>query len=232
MIVSVHQPHYLPWTGYFDKIDCADTFVLLDTVQYEIRGWQNRNVIKTANGQQWLTVPVNHEFDSPIQDVIIDNSRRWSQKHMNALTINYSKAPSFSDYTGYFKNLYSRTWDYLSNLNTEMISFFVGELGIETTIIKASTLGVLSDEPNDRIARIVAEVGGDVYLSGSGAREYFREEPFRNAGIHVVFQKFETVPYSQLYGAFIPGMSIIDPLFNIGKDGTLEIIRKGRRTVL
>lgn len=232
MIVSVHQPHYLPWLGYFDKIDCADTFVLLDTVQYEIRGWQNRNNIKTAHGKQLLTVPVNHEYDSPIDEVIIDNTRRWAKKHISAIRMNYSKARFFSQYAGSIEGLYSKDWENLSELNAGMLSFFVREIGIDTDIVKASELEVHSDEPNDRIARIVAQAGGDVYLSGSGAREYYREEPYRRAGVRVVFQEFETADYPQLYGEFIPGLSVIDALFNLGGDGTLEIIRTGRRTVL
>ncbi|MCE5249112.1 WbqC family protein [bacterium] len=232
MIVSVHQPHYLPWLGYIDKIDAAGTFVLLDTVQYEIRGWQNRNLIKTPSGKQWLTIPVNHEFETPVRDVAIDNSWRWAKKHANAIRMNYSRAPWYSRYGEYFEALYSRPWEILADLNTEMLRFFVGDLGLAARIVKASELGVDSEEPNERIARIVAEVGGDVYLSGHGAREYFCEEPFRKAGIRVVFQEFETVPYPQLYGDFIPGLSVIDALFNMGPQAALEIIRKGRRTAL
>ena len=125
MIVSVHQPHYLPWLGYFDKIDSADTFVLLDNVQYEIRGWQNRNNIKTAHGKQLLTVPANHEYDSLIEEVIIDNTRRWAKKHMNAIRMNYSKARFFSQYAGSMEDLYSKDWKSLSDLNAGMLAFFV-----------------------------------------------------------------------------------------------------------
>ena len=232
MTVSVHQPHYLPWLGYFDKIDCADTFVLLDTVQYEIRGWQNRNKIKTANGERWLTVPVKHEFDSPIRDVTIDNSWRWAKKHMTTIRMSYSKAPWFSHYAEYFEALYSTTWDYLIDLTAGMLDLFVRELGIGTTILKASSMGELSDEPNERIAELVSRAGGDTYLSGPGARYYFIKEPFNKRGIRVVFQEYGTVPYSQLYGDFIPNLAVIDPLFNLGGEGTLDILRKGRRTVL
>ncbi|MFC1509330.1 WbqC family protein [Candidatus Omnitrophota bacterium] len=232
MIVSVHQPHYLPWLGYFDKIDCADIFVLLDNVQYEIRGWQNRNNIKTSNGAHMLTIPVRHEFDSTIGDVSIDTTRRWAKKHMNTIRMSYSKAPYFSSYVTFLEDIYSRTWENLADITKEMLGFFVAELGISTEILTASEMGELPEEPNERIARIVAQTGGDVYLSGSGAREYYCNEPFEKEGVSVVFQDFETVPYEQLYGDFIPGMAVIDSLFNLGGKGTLETIRKGRRTVL
>jgi len=232
MIVSVHQPHYLPWLGYFDKIDSADTFVLLDTVQYEIRGWQNRNRIKTANGEHWLTVPVKHEFDSPIRDVAIDNSWRWAKKHMTTIRMSYSKTPWFSRYAESLETIYAGTWDYLVDLTADMLNLFVRELGIGTAILKASSMGELDGEPNERIARLVAEAGGDTYLSGPGAREYYIEEPFNKRGIRVVFQDFDSAPYSQLYGDFIPNLAVIDALFNLGAEGTMDILRKGRRTVL
>ncbi len=98
MIVSVHQPQYLPWLGYFDKIERSDIFVFLDNVQFKKNEWQNRNKIKTSEGWQWLSVPVIHKFMQKISEVKINNTVWWGKKHLNALVTNYSKAPFFKDH--------------------------------------------------------------------------------------------------------------------------------------
>ena len=231
MIVSIHQPHYLPWLGYFDKIDCADVFVLLDCVQFEKNGWQNRNKIKTRDGWMWLTVPVRHTFGTSIAETEIVNSAPWAKKHLHALVTNYSKAPYFALYEGYFHDVYSRKWEYLSELNTEMLRYFCEKTGISTKILTASSLGELPPEPNERLVSIVEKAGGDVYLAGSGAGGYFQEKSFKDTGITVVFQNYEPVAYNQLYNEFISHLGIVDALFNMGEN-TLDVIRKGRRTVL
>jgi len=231
MIVSIHQPHYLPWLGYLDKVDCADVFVLLDCVQFEKNGWQNRNRIKTADGWMWLTVPVKHSMSQSIAETMIDNTTRWQSKHIQALITNYSKTSFFKKYMEYFQEVYSRTWESLSELNGEMLRFFISTTGITTRIINSSSLGELSVDPNERLVQIVKKVGGDIYLAGSGCKDYYIEALFKEAGISVVFQDYKPEAYTQLYGEFLTGLSVVDALFNLG-DGTMEIIHKGRRTVL
>ncbi len=231
MIVSVHQPHYLPWLGYFDKIDTADVFVVLDTVQFEKNGWQNRNKIKTAQGWMWMTVPVKHDFGTSIAQTGINTTVRWRKKHRQALLTNYSKSLYFDRYMDYFETVYGTEYDRLCPLNTDMLGWFAGVLGIETGIVAASDMNGLPDEPNERLAEIVKRLGGDVYLAGAGCGDYFDERPFRDNGIRVVFQDYEPVEYPQLYGEFIPRLAVVDALFNCG-DGTLDIIRNGRRTRL
>lgn len=226
MIVSVHQPHYLPWTGYFDKIDRADVFVLLDTVQFEKNGWQNRNRIKSADGWQWLTVPVEHRYGATIEEISIDARQPWARKHRNALAANYARTPFFSRYAGCLDEIYSRGWDSLNELNCAMLDYFLGELGIKTSVLRASALGTLPEEPNERLAALVSRLGGDTYLAGSGCTGYFRPEPFERAGVKVEFQEYRPAEYPQWFGAFEPGLSIIDLLCNCG-DGAMEIIRNG-----
>jgi len=231
VIVAIHQPHYLPWTGYFDKIDSADVFVLLDTVQFEKNGWQNRNRIKTADGWMWLTVPVLRRFGASIAETGIDTRNPWGRKHRAALATWYGKAPFYRKIAGRLDGIYERVWEYLAPLAEEMLGFFLAELGIGTRIIRASGLGDLPVEPNERLAAIVKRVGGDTYLAGSGCGDYFRMEPFSAGGIRVAFQEYEPQEYPQLHGAFVPGLATVDVLFNCG-DEALDIIRKGRRTVL
>lgn len=230
MIVSIHQPHYLPWTGYFDKMDMADRFILLDTVQFEKNGWQNRNRIKAPDGWKWLTVPVNHRFGTTIADTGIAGRRGWERKHRNALAAWYAKASFYRRYSGWLDDIYCREWERLDELNGEMLRFFMSEIGIHTPVVRASSLGSLPVEPNERLVEMVRLLGGDIYLAGSGCGDYFRPEPFEEAGIAVIFQDYQPVEYPQLYGDFIPGLAIIDLLLNCGEE-TLGIIRNGRRTV-
>lgn len=231
MIVAIHQPHYLPWTGYFDKIDSADVFVLLDTVQFEKNGWQNRNRIKTANGWMWLTVPVRHRLGASIAETEIDARIPWERKHRAALATWYGKAPFYRKLLEWLDSIYERRWEHLSPLAGTMLDFFLAELRIQTRVFRASDLGALPEEPNERLAAIVKRVGGDVYLAGSGCSDYFRLEPFAAEGIRVAFQEYQPREYGQLHGEFITGLAIVDLLFNCG-DEALDIIRKGRRTVL
>ena len=231
MIVSVHQPHYLPWTGYFDKIDSADVFVLLDTVQFEKNGWQNRNRIKCPSGWMWLTIPVEHRLGASIAETAISRRQAWERKHRNALASCYGRAAFYARYAEFFDAVYGREWDSLCAVNGEMLAFFLRDMGIGTRVVRASELGPMPEEPNERLAAIVSALGGDTYLAGSGCAGYFAHGPFKREGIRVVFQDYRPVEYPQLHGAFEPGLSIVDLLLNRG-DAALEIIRKGRRTEL
>lgn len=229
MIVSVHQPHYLPWTGYFDKIDSADVFVLLDTVQFEKNGWQNRNRIKAPSGWMWLTIPVEHRFGASIAETAVSRNQHWERKHRNSLAACYGRAQYYARYAGFLDAIYGREWGSLCAVNGEMLDFFLRELGIETRVVRASGLGPMPEEPNERLAAIVKSLGGDVYLAGSGCAGYFDHGPFEREGVRVVFQEYQPVEYPQLYGSFEPGLSIVDLLFNCGGE-SLDIIRRGRRT--
>src|ERR1043165_5905453 len=107
MIVAIHQPHYLPWLRYFEKIARSDVFVLLDDVQYEKNGFQNRNKIKTGQGWAYLTVPVKKPLLVPINEVLIDNTSGWQDKHLRAIELNYGKAPYFKQHQEALTALYT-----------------------------------------------------------------------------------------------------------------------------
>ncbi|MBT4485516.1 MAG: WbqC family protein [Candidatus Latescibacteria bacterium] len=231
MIVSIHQPNFLPWLGFFDKMDCSDVFVLLDCVQFEKNGWQNRNRIKTARGWNWLTVPVQHKFGTTIAETRVADTVKWQKKHLNSLVTNYSKAPYFNNYIDYYHDMYSKRWIFLAELCNSFIHDFAEKIGIETRMLTVSSPEEWPDDPNQRLVSIVKKFGGDVYLAGAGGRNYIKEKHFKEAGIKVVFQDYSPIEYPQLYSEFIPGLAIVDALFNVGED-TLKIIRKGRRTEL
>ncbi len=216
MLVAVHQPQYLPWLGYFDKIDRADTFVLLDAVQFKKNEWQNRNKIKTAQGWQWLTVPVKYKFPQRIMEVTVNNTVRWQHKQRQAILSNYSKAAHFDYLDTFFEALFSRTWTFISELNKWVVRRLAEVLEIETPILVASELGDFPDEPDQRLIALTRHLGGDAYLAGSGGRDYMDLEKYEKAGIEVIFQDFKHPEYDQRFGAFEPYMSIIDLMLNHG----------------
>ncbi|HEU5324078.1 MAG TPA: WbqC family protein, partial [Methylomirabilota bacterium] len=171
MKVAIHQPQYLPWIGYFDKIDQADCFVALDTVQFKKNEWQNRNRIKTPGGWQWLTVPVRQRFLQRIADVEIDNTAAWPRKHLQALTQSYGGSPFFGVHAPFFRTLYSRRWDRLLDLNVAVLRYLVDALQIRTELILASSL-TAPGTATQRLVEICRALGADTYISGAGGKDY------------------------------------------------------------
>jgi hypothetical protein len=226
MKVAVHQPQYLPWLGYFDKMDQADCFVVLDQVQFKKNEWQNRNRIKTASGWQWLTVPILHRFPQPLSEVRVNNAAPWSRKHLQALIANYSGAPFFEAHRPFFEEVYDREWTLLIDLSRTMLAYLIEALGIQTKLVLASSLPT-RDGATDRLVAICETLGADTYLSGAGGRDYLELERFAEAGMRVLFHTFQCPPYPQRFGAFEPNLSIVDLLFNCGEE-SLEVLRQGR----
>ena len=214
----------MPWLGYFDKMDRADVFVFLDTVQFKKNEFQNRNMIKGPEGGQWLTVPVHHNFGQNIRDVAINNTVKWQKKHIMALISCYKRAPFFDAYIEKFEALLDRPWKGLSVLNIECVKLIASILGIETGFVTASDLGNINDDRDMRLVEIVKKVGGDVYLAGSGGKDYMDLDVYEKTGIGVEFQEFSHPEYPQLFGEFLPNLSAIDLIFNTG-DRSLEYLR-------
>ena len=229
MIVSIHQPQYLPWLGYFDKIAKSNIFVFLDDVQYKKNEWQNRNKIKTAQGWQWLTVPVSYKFGQCISKVLISNAVNWRKKHLTALTTNYNKARYFDECGDFFQDLYNQDWEYLAELNIYIIKYLVKILDIKTNLVRASEFK-LEDRGTAHLVNICKKLGADTYLSGVGGRDYLELKEFEKEKIDVIFQDFQHPVYTQTYEnniGFQSHMSIVDLLFNCGKD-SLVTLREGK----
>jgi hypothetical protein len=224
MILSIHQPQYLPWLGYFDKVDKSETFVFLDNVQFKKNEWQNRNRIKTAAGNQWLTVPVFHKFPQRIDDVKINTTVPWGRKHLNALSTNYSKAPFYDEYMPFFQETYSREWDRLVDINIHTILFIAQAIGLSNKrFVNASEFN-LQEGNTERLVDICKQLGGDVYLSGKDGAKYLDLSLFEKENIDVIFQDYTHPCYPQLFSEFEPNLSIIDLLFNCGPK-SLSILR-------
>jgi hypothetical protein len=226
MRISIHQPQYLPWLGYFDKMDRSDVFVLLDDVQYKKNEWQNRNKIRNAESWQWLTVPVKYNFGQALKDVRADNARPWRSNHLKSLELNYSRAPFFGDHADFFKEAYSREWEFLADINIYLINYLKEALGIKARIVVSSELKVSSTSTR-RLIDICKMLGGDTYLSGAGGSDYLEEKQFGENGIKLEFQEYKHPVYEQVHGAFEPFMSIVDLVFSKGPE-SLGIIRSGR----
>jgi len=226
MIVAIHQPQYLPWLGYFDKIRRCDAFVFLDNVQFKKNEWQNRNKIKTSQRPQWLSVPVLHRFGQKIFEVKINNTVAWGKKHLQALITNYSKARYFNEHLEFFEKTYSQDWHYLVDLNIHTIHYLVKALGIlEKKFARASEFK-LREENTERLVDLCKLLGGDIYLSGKDGPKYLNLKEFEKEGIQVIFQDYRHPIYPQLYGDFEPCLSVIDLLFNCGPE-SLSILKKG-----
>ncbi|MFN3476006.1 MAG: WbqC family protein [Candidatus Methylomirabilales bacterium] len=236
MKVAIHQPQYLPWLGYFDKMDQVDCFVVLDDVQFKKNEWQNRNRIKTASGWQYLTVPVLHRFPQRIFEVRINNAVPWPRKHLQALISNYASAPFFDVHRPFFEEVYTRSWKLLLDLNLTILNYLAEALGIRAKLVLASSLraGInpaptekLPGGRTDHLIAICQALGAESYLSGVGGKDYLDLGRFEEAGIQVLFQAFQCPRYPQRFGPFEPNLSVVDLLFNCGSD-SLQILRQGR----
>lgn len=230
MICAIHQPQTFPYLGYFAKMVQADCFVYLDNVQFKKNEWQNRNKIKTTDGWQWLTVPVIHHFGQKINEVAINSTSNWQDKHRQALRTYYAKAPYFKTYFRELESIYARQWTNLCAFNLATLQWLRDCLGITTPTYIASAIPILQEKPeitpDERLILICKALGADTYLSGAGGHDYLETERFPQNSITLLFQNFKHPVYPQLHGDFLPYLSVLDLLFNAGPD-SLTIIKQG-----
>ncbi len=217
--ISIHQPGYLPWLGFFKKIIFSDIFVFLDDVQYEKNGWHNRNKIRTNEGWIWLTVPVKSSISLNLNEVRIDNSTNWIQKHKKSIQFNYSKSKYFNEYWEPLELLYENDNGSLLHFNMKFINFFLKNLGIKTKTMFSSELKITKTS-SDRILDICEKLGASIYISGALGKNYLNVNDFTEKNIQVKFQNFQHPVYNQIYEPFLPNMAFIDLLFNEGKNSS------------
>lgn len=227
MLVGIHQPHYLPWLRYFEKIARSDVFIVLDNIQYSKNGWQNRNKIRTSNGVATLTVPVRAQLGQSLDEIVIDNQQRWQKKHWASIEQSYAKAPYWERYADGLREAYERPWNTLNELNAFMLHRFLDMLAINTPVEYASRLAV-PGTATARLINLVKAAGGSDYYSGAYALEvYLDAGELEAAGIGLVLQEWKSPVYSQIHGGeFVPDLSIIDLLMNEGPRAH-EILLKG-----
>ncbi len=227
MILTAHQPVYLPWLGLLHKIALSDVFCIFDDVQYLKKDWNNRNKIKTKNGPVWLTVPVltSGHREKAIREIEINNSINWKKKHWKTIQLAYKKSPFFSRYADFFKDLYQRDWTHLVPLNDHILCFLLDMFGIEVEIRRACD-EEFQGKKSGLVLDMCKKYGADVYIFGTLGRNYSEIDDFKKEDIGVYFQEYKHPAYSQMHGAFLSNMSSIDLLFNHGDKG-LEIITNG-----
>jgi len=231
VVLTAQQPVYLPWLGLFHKIALADKFVSFNQVQYLPKDFNNRNKIKTSRGDIWLTVPVlkSGHRDKKFTQIEINNNTRWAEKHWKSLWINYSKSPYFKTYSDFFEDVYlNRKWAFLADLCEEMLRWFLDTLGIEVEFLDARHFKFQGFK-SELVLDMCRQVGCDIYTFGKLGKNYADRQAFLSAGIEPYFQDYSHPEYPQLYGDFLPYMSIVDLLFNCGPD-SLNILMDSNPT--
>lgn len=218
--VAIVQSNYIPWKWYFDLIAAVDEFILYDDMQYTRRDWRNRNQIKTPQGVQWLTVPVlvKGKYHQKIREAEIDGTD-WAAVHWKALVQNYRRAPCFGEIASWVEPLYlGESYSHISQLNRRFVEAICRYLGISTAITNSWDYR-LEDGKTERLAGLCLQAGANEYISGPAAKDYVNEQVFRAMGISVTWFDYVGYPdYPQLWGAFTHGVTILDLLFNCGKD--------------
>ena len=218
--VAILQSNYIPWKGYFDLIAAVDEFIIYDDMQYTRRDWRNRNVIKTPQGLQWLTVPVKvkGKYHQSIRETEIDGTA-WAELHWKGLERNYRRAPHFQEIAELLEPLYMKqTYTHLSMLNRRLTEAVCGYLGI-TTAIKNSWDYHLVEGKTERLVDLCRQAGGAEYFSGPSARDYIDAEQFVASGVKLTWFDYTGYPeYPQLWGQFAHEVSILDLLFNCGNE--------------
>jgi hypothetical protein len=226
--IAILQSNYIPWKGYFDLLGSVDEFILFDSVQYTRRDWRNRNIIKTANGPLWLTVPVESKgnyFESIDAMRIADAS--WNSRHLKNIEAAYRRAKGFDLYFPKLEALYRSTMDepYLSRVNEAFIREIAGWLGMKISIRRCTDLlgreELAAHAKADRLIALCQAAGASHYLSGPAAKNYIVPEAFADARIALEWMDYAGYPeYPQLWGDFDHRLSVVDLLLNAGADAT------------
>jgi hypothetical protein len=216
------QPSYIPWRGYFHQILKADIFVFYDDVQYDTRGWRNRNKIKTDQGLRWLTIPVHNQgsqtLNIPINKIKIDWGQPWNQNHLKSLQYAYKKAPFYEVYAPFLADFYSNRTELLADLTISLTIALSRELGIsQTRFIRSSELNAQGNK-TDRLLDILQKLGADHYISGPSASSYIEEEKMIKHGITLEYMSYNYPEYPQLHSPYVSQVSILDLLFMTGPD--------------
>jgi hypothetical protein len=231
MIVSTHQPIFLPWPGFFFKAMKSDRMVLLDDVQYPRgRGWMNRNRLKCTQGELWLTVPVYRRKRGlqRIRDVTICNDTRWAMKHLRAIRQSYANAPYLESVFRALEEVYSQDHTKILSLNLELIRLLQEALGVKNNIRLQSEIGA-TGRGSDLIVDVCAHLGADTYLAFRPAEKYLDAHTLRKEGIRVIYEPFYPPVYPQLWGDFIYNLSALDLALSCGLRSSRIIESCGQR---
>nr|WP_319553537.1 WbqC family protein [uncultured Vibrio sp.] len=216
--LAILQSNYIPWKGYFDLIKKSDLFVFHDDLQYTKNDWRNRNKIKTAKGTEWLSIPCGTNEKRLICEVPL-NDKKWVNKHKNKIISEYKDCPYFDEYKFVLDYIYDNKWDNLSDFNQSVIKFISKEvLGFKTEFMDSRELD-LKEKKQERVLEILEKLGYHYYISGPAAKDYIDENKFTSKGIEIEWMDYSHYPeYPQKHGEFEHAVSILDLIFNTGKN--------------
>jgi hypothetical protein len=224
----IHQPDFLPWLGFFDRLLASDLYIVLDHVQFARRGWTHRDSIKTSNGASWITLSIQKASrDVAIKDVKLMPEAEWRRDNLNLIRQNYQKAPFFKEVFADLEKLYARGDQKMVDMNIASLDLLERMLDIHTPRLNSSEMDPQGTS-TAMLVDLLKKAGVTRYLSGQGARAYLEEHLFADAGIELVWQDFAHPVYPQLHGQFISMLSSIDALFNCGPEGTRNLLRNSQ----
>ena len=234
MICAIHQPNFFPWLGYFDKLSRVDAFVLLNQVDYEKSGhsmqcYTNRVGILKNGKSSWIHCPVVREHGAQsICDVRINNKTAWRNELKNTLRECYKSAAYYNDVAEYIFSLISFETNYLSEYNIHIIEELVKHLDLKAKLFRQDQFQTTLHS-TELLIELVKAVDCDCYLFGGGGTKYQQDELFEKQGIKLIGQNFQFPHYEQVSQPFVPGVSILDTLFNCGFDGTKYILNANKQ---
>jgi hypothetical protein len=218
--VAILQSNYVPWKGYFDLIKAVDEFIIYDDMQFTKRDWRNRNQIKTPNGLQWLTIPVlvKGNYHQKIRDVSIQGTE-WASRHWKTLLQNYRSAAYFHEIANWLEPLYlNNSNTNLSKLNRQFMEQICSYLNIETKLSNSWDYSLVEGR-TERLTDLCIKAGATEYISGPSAKNYIDEKVFLESGIKLSWFDYDGYSeYPQLWGSFCHQVTILDVLFNCGRD--------------
>lgn len=230
MILTAHQPTYLPWLGTFQKILMADCFCIFDIAQYQKKEWDNRNKIFSHNGELMLSVPTksqNH-FEKKIGDIEINNEKNWAEKHYKSIYLNYNKHPFFDKHKYFLEEMYLiKKWSRLIDLNLFFIKYIIELLNKDIEIVTASDYEFIGKK-SSLILDMCVKLGASTYIFGGEGKNYADINSFKMANINVIFQDYKHPIYKQNgnSGSFISNLSVLDLIMNYDDINVREIIQK------
>ena len=225
MKLSAHQLNYLPYPGLIAKINFSDVFIYLTKIQFEKKSWQSRNNIICKNSSLLLSVPIkNNNKIQNIDEVMINNESKWSQKHFASIVNNYKKSMYYEKYVNFFENLYSKKWDKLEDLNIYILKYLIKELNIKTKIISDKKFNFIKKK-NELLIEMCKKIEANTYISNLGSQTYIDLELFKKKKINHFFINYKNQNYKQYSNTFVPNLSIFDMLFFCGSQKTEEIIK-------
>ena len=223
------QPGFIPWFGFFELMNKCDIFVFLDDVQYTKRDWRSRNKIKTSSGTAWLTLPVKTKgrFTQLLKNTEIDNNQNWAKNHMETIKMNYSRAPFFDSLYPKLEEIYNCDWKFLYDIDIAFIKLLLDKLGLKRKLLRSSETEIpVEKNAKDRIIKICAAVGATHYYNGSAGKAIYDYKSFEKNNIVLEFQEYNHPIYQQLWGDFVPYLSVIDLIFNHGPKSLDVLLHK------